>query len=257
MTLLVAGCTGDDGSGEDDGAAQTPEACETDTGAQGGQSYGTVACEEASGTGTTTATFDCPTPSQSQVRVGSNMTAGSATVTVEDASQEVVYETTLEGREQNQTVIGEGEAGEWRITGETTDDYEGTYAGQVLCPTEEGANQEPQTGCNSQAGQRQGHDVARIVCRGVEGSDTTQQAFPCSTPGEAKIGVQTQLSSGSVTVRLTQADGSTIYEETFSGENREQVNLTGQAAGEWQLSGTRDQAYAGDYVAQATCPTAE
>lgn len=254
LTLFVAGCAGGDEDPQtEDDTSQTPEGCNTDSGESNGQSFGTVVCEEETGAGTASVGFDCPTPSQSQVRIGANLTAGSVTVTVQDAADAVVFETTLEGRDQNQSLIGEGEAGNWTITGETDADYEGTYGGQVACPTGEGGD-ETQTGCNAQTGQQQGQDVARIVCRGVEGADKTEQAFRCSTPSEASVNVQTQMSSGSVTVRLVDDNGSTVYEEQFSGETQEQVDVTGEAAGQWTLSGTRDADYAGDYGVQVSCP---
>lgn len=138
--VLVAGCAGPEDESEstdgtDDAAS---EACRTASGAGQNESGAQMLCQDASGAGTAAESFDCSVPERSAVRVATNMTAGSVTITLTGASGQTLFERAYDetGRTNDSAVIGEGEAGEWTLTGERSASFKGSFAAQAACAQE-------------------------------------------------------------------------------------------------------------------------
>lgn len=85
-----------------------------------------------------------------------------------------------------------------------------------------------------------------------------QSRFDCDGSGTVSVGAQ--LGSGSVTVKVLDADGATVYSREFSGAGQSADSRAVQgAAGQWTLSAERDGdslyggGWSGQYGIDAKC----
>lgn len=132
---------GDDGDAPDTGDASAgTHDCQTDSPPQQQGTWGGVNCQQASGAGTFTDTFTCEVPGESAV-AGSlqEATAGTLHLTAEDAAGETVFEDTYTaGTHPVGDFVGEGEAGEWTVTVQLSEDWSSQAFGiGVGCSTQE------------------------------------------------------------------------------------------------------------------------
>lgn len=167
LTVLVAGCAGDEGqSGDDgDGSADEPTGCQSRAGQTQNQSGAQIACANVRGANTTEQPFDCPDPSQSAVGVAWNMTAGALTVRVADAGGETLFEQTYQetGTGNDSARINEGEAGEWTLVAERDANFDGSLRTQAVCAVPESSQQSPGPGGPSSTGADLSVDVAEAI----------------------------------------------------------------------------------------------
>lgn len=251
FALALAGCTGDEGeTGAPEPGTDAETGCDTRSGAQRGQTFATVLCEGVEGAALAAQSFDCQDPSRSEVRVGDQLTEGSYTVRVEDGANETIFQRTYDeaGRSNDTATLTDGEPGNWTVTAERDASFAGSFGVQVACAGE------VESGCRSDAGQQNGTDFARLVCREIEGADRHEQPYRCEVPRDGQIRVQTDLTAGRVTVRLIDDAGETAYERTFQGSEEVREGVGGGQAGGWTLVAERSQGVEGTFGAQATCP---
>lgn len=156
LTVLVAGCAGDNGESPDsgDGAQDAPTGCQSRAGQTQNQSGAQIACANVRGANTTEQPFDCPDPSRSAVGVAWNMTSGSLTVRVADAGGATLFEETYQetGTGNDSARINEGEAGEWTLVAERDASFDGSLRAQAVCAVPDGSQQSSGPGGPSMTG---------------------------------------------------------------------------------------------------------
>lgn len=141
--VLLPGCVdspaddGPAGDGTDDG--QTYEECEAldlGSGGNGSVQVARIDCE-ANVTGENAAEIRCPQPEDAELMAGANLTSGQVEIRVRDGADQVVArhrvsDTGGEGRQLS--IPDDAEPGNWTLTGERLDNFEGRYAAELSCP---------------------------------------------------------------------------------------------------------------------------
>lgn len=109
--------------------------------------------------------------------------------------------------------------------------------------------------CDSRAAQQQGQSGAQMVCQNVQGEELQEQSFDCPDPTRSAVRVATNMTSGSVTVRVTDAGGSVVFEETYadSGPANDSARIGEGQAGSWLVEAERDASFEGSYALQVAC----
>jgi hypothetical protein len=107
-------------------------------------------------------------------------------------------------------------------------------------------------GCSASqgAGGQEASAPGNLAYQGAS-SGKHQSGFACDGDGTVSVGAQ--LGSGSVTVKVLDADGDTVYMREFSGAGQSADSRAVQgAAGEWTLSAERkaDTLYGGGWSGQ-------
>jgi hypothetical protein len=143
MGGAMAGCTQD---GSDAGSKdadtdeeQTEGTCQaTSTTGKTGNTGAQLQCRGVSGADAQRETFPCRTPSDSGVRLGTDLAAGNLTVTVRDADNITVFEQTFDqaSNRSYEIPINEGTAGIWYVEAERDAAFEGSFGLQVVCSGE-------------------------------------------------------------------------------------------------------------------------
>jgi len=142
---FVPGCTdgptapsSDDGTGN--GEARTYEECDAIVvpfEANGTQwEAGRISCD-ANVPGKNTVNPTCGQPDEAGLSAAANLTSGHVQLVVEDGTGERIVDHRLEDTdgEARQVAVPSGEAGDWTLTGERLEVFEGTYRAELACPT--------------------------------------------------------------------------------------------------------------------------
>lgn len=244
----------------DPGASAGTHDCQTGGFGQEQGEWGGVACHQASGAETFTDTFPCETPDQSAV-AGSlqNATAGSLTVNVEDSAGAVVFEDTYEaGTHPVGDFVGQGEAGEWTVTVELSDDWESQEFGiGAGCESGGGGSGGPSSGseaCQTSSDvETAGMSFGQIRCTDKQGEDTLEATFQCADPSQGSVNWDADMDAGEVTLTVLDADGQATVEETFSGDDQGGAPLGSGATGEWTVRTELSSDFQGSFYTQAGC----
>lgn len=109
--------------------------------------------------------------------------------------------------------------------------------------------------CDSRSAKQQGQSGAQMVCQNVQGEGLEEQTFDCPDPTRSAVRVATNMTSGSVTVRVRDAGGSVVFEETYAetGPANDSARIGEGQAGSWLVEGERDASFQGSYALQVAC----
>lgn len=253
-----------DGSGPEGDSAETQTGdndCETGAPGQQPGEWGGVICQQASGAASFTDTFPCQTPDQSAV-AGSlaNATAGTLGVTVEDATGTVVFEDTYNaGAHPVGEFVGEGEAGEWTVTVELSDDWTSDEFGMGAgCQngSDGGDGGSGGSACQTTSDQEvQGRSIGQISCMDHQGEASPTATFDCPTPDEGSANWDADIQAGQAQIRIEDADGQAIVDETLEGEESNFASLQGGSPGGWTITAELTSDFEGSFNLQGQCPT--
>lgn len=117
--------------------------------------------------------------------------------------------------------------------------------------------QESEGRCESRSARQQGQSGAQVVCQNVRGQGVEEQAFDCPDPTRSAVRVATNTTAGSVSIRVTDAGGSVVFEETYeqTGPNNDSARIGDGQAGSWTVEGERDASFEGSFALQVACAT--
>lgn len=95
-----------------------------------------VSCE-ANVPGEDDETIACQQPEEAEVTASANLSSGEVVIQVHDPSGNRLLDhrlTDTGGQPRNLSLDAGGQAGEWRLSGERAETYEGTYRAELACP---------------------------------------------------------------------------------------------------------------------------
>lgn len=252
-TAGLAGCADDGGLGSN------VESCEQGVEMEQPGEWGGIRCQEASGPATLTDTFDCEASEESAV--GGSLAAaqeGSLQMTVEDAGGQVVFQEEYSaGAHPVGDFIGEGEAGEWTITVEFSDDWEsGQFGIGAGCMYQGEDGQTEARACQTNDDiSVQDRRSAQIFCEDWEGERTLEAWWRCDVPEQGFLNWgSSEMESGQVHLVVQDAGGDTVTEVTFGPEEGGSESFEGGTAGEWTIVAELSADFSGSFQTGASCP---
>lgn len=221
-----------------------------------------VVCQKASGAATFTDTWPCEKPSESAVG-GSlqNATAGTLTATVEDATGSTVFEDTFQaGAHPVGAPIGQGEAGEWTLTVELSEDWESNEFGiGASCGRADGSggSTSSSSACQTVSDQQMsGQSRGQISCRDQQGEESLQATFQCDVPEEGAANWDADIQAGQADIKIVDADGQAVVDETLENdESKAFVPFEGAAAGEFTMTAELTSDFEGSFNFSGQCST--
>lgn len=140
---LLPGCVDDafeDGQapedGEDEDTYETCDALVVPFEANGTEwQAARIECE-ANVTGTDAQPLSCSEPEEARLVASTNLTAGQVELRVDDGEGErvAIHRLSDTGEEARELSLERGAPGEWTLTGERLESFEGTYTAELACP---------------------------------------------------------------------------------------------------------------------------
>lgn len=258
MFILVAATAGLAGCADDGGLGSDVDTCEQGVEAEQPGEWGGIRCQEASGSATLTDTFDCEAPEESAV--GGSLAAaeeGSLQLTVEDsAGQTVFQETYSAGAHPVGDFIGEGEAGEWTVTVELSDDWASGQFGIGAGCMHEGEDGETEArACQTNSDvQMAGQRAAQVFCEDWEGERSLEAWWRCDVPSRGNVHWDARdMDAGEVRILVQDAEGTTVAEATFGPDDGGSQQLDEGTPGEWTLQAELSSDFAGTFQAGTAC----
>lgn len=118
-----------------------------------------------------------------------------------------------------------------------------------------GSEQEVKT-CQTGEATGQPDSFGGVICgEDTTGPDTLSDAFPCDAPEDSEVGGSLgEATAGTVDVVVEDADGTTVFEETFQAGNSQAVGTIGEGqAGEWTLHVSLSEDWSGPLSMGAHC----
>lgn len=120
-------------------------------------------------------------------------------------------------------------------------------------PPPEGVRQGEE--CNVEPVQDDRSSGAQVSCLNAQGGDRHEQTFDCPDPSRSAVSLAANLSAGSLTIAVQDADTSVVFRESYDqqGEFEDKQDIDEGTAGEWVLTVDRSEGLEGAFGIRAAC----